>query len=585
VSEGHAILIAGALLLAALGASLAAARLRLPALLLFLGLGMAVGSDGTGWIDFNDYNVARDVGTAALALILFDGGLSSGLARIRPVLRTATKLAIGGTLVTAIVCGLIAATLFGLSPLYGLLLGSMLASTDSAAIFGLLRESTLSRRLARTLEGEAGLNDPVAVLLVLGFVQWIGRPDYGVADMFLLFLKQLGIGAFFGIGTGWLSSEALRRVRLPNAGLYPVASFTTAALAFGTAESLHGSGFLAVYIAGLLLGDAPIAGRQTIAAFHDGLAWVAQIALFLTLGLLVSPSQLGPLVGEGIALALVLMFLARPLGVALATAADRFSGAERIILSWAGLRGAVPVVLATFPVTSGTPGSARFFNIVFFAVVISTLVQGMSFEPLARALRLTAPEPLLPRPMTEFGTIGRLGAEVVEFPVYGSDRVVGKRVRDLGLPHGAALSVIVRGQEALPPRGSTEIAAGDVLHMLVRREVAGRIPDLLARWRGSPPAAHGAPQVFTRAWTEQDGDPGDPDLVGGIPVTGLLRARIGFPAALVTLEDGSFAVTGPTLVAGSAGQLLGYAQARLAAARDADDRGWWGEVAVALGDA
>jgi cell volume regulation protein A len=583
VSEGHAILIAGALLLAALGASLAASRLRLPALLLFLALGMVVGSDGTRWIVFNDYNLARDVGTAALALILFDGGLSSGFNRIRPVLRTALKLAIGGTLVTALVCGVIAAPLFGISPLYGLLLGAMLASTDSAAIFGLLRESTLHRRLARTLEGEAGLNDPVAVLLVLGFVQWIAKPDYGVADMFLLFVRQLGIGAVCGITIGALSAEALRRVRLPNAGLYPVASFTTAALAFGSAESLSGSGFLAVYIAGLLLGDAPIAGRQTIAAFHEGAAWVAQILLFLTLGLLVSPSQLVPVAGQGIALALVLMFLARPLGVALATAADRFTGGERIILSWAGLRGAVPVVLATFPVTSGTPGSANFFNVVFFVVVISTLAQGISFEPLARSLRLTAPEPVLPRPMTEFGTIQRLGAEVLEFPVYPTDTIVGRRVRDLGLPHDATLSLIVRGVDALPPRGSTEVAAGDTLHLIIRHEVAGRMPDLLASWRGGSPAAQGAQPAFTRAWTEHDGDPADPDLVGGIPVIGVIRARAGFPAALVALEDGCFAVTGPTLVAGSPGQLIGYAQARLAAARDAADRGWWGEVALALG--
>src|SRR5919201_2525403 len=232
---GRLMLIAGALLAVGLAASLAAPRLRVPGLVLFLGIGMAVGSDGLDWIDFNNYDLARSIGIVALALILFEGGLASGFEEIRPVLGTSISLAMVGTLITALVGGFAAAWLFDFSTLDGLLVGSIIASTDGAAIFAVLRGSTLRRRLARTLEGEAGLNDPVAVLLVLGFMDWIQKPDYGVADMALLFVRQLGIGLVVGLVVGWVATLALQRSRLASTGLYPVASLATAALAYGVA--------------------------------------------------------------------------------------------------------------------------------------------------------------------------------------------------------------------------------------------------------------------------------------------------------------------------------------------------------------
>src|SRR4051794_3275188 len=332
--------------------------MRVPGLVLFLGLGMLVGSDGAGWIDFDDYELARTIGIIALALILFEGGLTSGVIEIRPVLGPAVGLAIVGTLVTAFVAGLAAAALFGFSLREGLLLGAVLSSTDGAAIFALLRTSTLRRRLARTLEGESGFNDPVAVLLVIGFIDWIQKPGYGVADMALLLLRQLGIGLAVGAVVGWLAVRAFQRARLTTAGLYPVATIAVAAVAFGAADVLHGSGFLAVYLAGLALGSAQIPAKQTVTTFHQGLAWVAQLTMFMVLGLLVFPSQLGPLPLGGTALALVLVFVARPVATALATlVGGHFSGRERIVLGWAGLRGAVPVVLATFPVIDSVPHS------------------------------------------------------------------------------------------------------------------------------------------------------------------------------------------------------------------------------------
>lgn len=389
MSDANLILIAGCLLVAGLLASLTAGRLRVPGLVLFLGLGMAIGSDGAGWIDFSDYELARTIGVVALALILFEGGLSAGFGEIRPVLRPALSLAFGGTLLTAAIAGLAASWLFGLSLLEGMLLGSIVSATDGAAIFGLLRDSTLRPRLARTLEGESGFNDPLAVLLVIGLADWIQMPDYGLGDMVLLLLHELGVGLVVGAGVGLLAVQGLRRVRLGNPAAYAIGTIGTAALAYGAASSLHGSGFLAVYLAGLVLGSVPIPAKQAVTFFHQGLALVAQVTMFVVLGLLVFPSQLGDVAVKGTVLALVLVFVARPLATLASTAFSGFTLKEKGVLAWAGLRGAVPVVLATFPVIDGIPHSLDFFNIVFFAVLLSTLLQGATFEPLARALGLT----------------------------------------------------------------------------------------------------------------------------------------------------------------------------------------------------
>ena len=340
--------------------------------------------------------------------------------------------------------------LLDLSLTEGLLLGSIIAATDGAAIFAVLRSSSLKRRLSRALEGESGFNDPVAVLLVLGFIEYLQRPDYGVLDMLWLFVRQLGIGAIVGLGIGWLAVQAFRRARLDTPGLYPVASLAAAALAFGAAASIDGSGFLAVYLVGLALGSANIPAKQTITTFHVGLAWVAQLTMFLALGLLIFPSDVLDVIVEGTLLALVVAFVARPIATFVATAFEKFTLAERVILGWAGLRGAVPIVLALFPVNAESPAAST-SSTRFFAVLLSTLLQGSTFEPLARRLGLTTDVPALPSPIAETGTIRRLGAEVVEYPVHDDDAIVGLRTRELELPREALVSVIVREGEALLP--------------------------------------------------------------------------------------------------------------------------------------
>jgi cell volume regulation protein A len=392
MTDSELILVAGALMIAGLAASLAAERLRVPGLVLFVGVGMVIGSDGAGWINFDDYRLARTIGVVALALILFEGGFSSGFAEIRPVLRSALSLALVGTLLTALVAGFAAHLLFDLSLLEGLLLGSIVSSTDGAAIFALVRGSSLHRRVAGTLEGESGLNDPLAILLVIGLIDWIQRPGYGLGDMALLLARELGIGLVVGLVVGWVAIQGLRRVRFRTEAAYLIGTLSVAALAYGAAATLHGSGFLAVYLTGLALGSVPIPAQRGAVIFHQGLASLAQVAMFLVLGLLVFPSQLGAVALKGTALALVLVLLARPAATLVATAFGQFNLREQGVLAWAGLRGAIPMVLATFPVIAGVPHSLEFFNIVFFAVVLSTLLQGATFEPLARALGVTTEE-------------------------------------------------------------------------------------------------------------------------------------------------------------------------------------------------
>jgi cell volume regulation protein A len=592
MSDSDLILVAGALLAAGIGAAMIADRVRVPGLLLFLALGVLVGSEGIGGVEFDDAELTRTLGTIGLILILFEGGLSAGWREIRPVLPAAISLATVGTLATAVGTGLAAAWILDLGTLEGLIIGAAVAATDSAAIFAVLRGSRLERKIARTLEGESGMNDPVALLLMTGFIEWIEVPDFGAGDMAIDLVSKLALGAAIGMALGWLCREAFRRLNYPTSGLYPVASIAAAALAYGVAEMAGGSGFLSVYLVALLMGTGSVPGKRTIIAFHQGLSWVAQISLFFLLGLLVFPSELIEVAPEGLLISAVLIFIARPAGTLLASLVTRFSVRERLMLSWAGLRGAIPIWLATFPVIAAVDGSEQIFNIVFFVVLTSTLVQGATFEPLARRLRLTTDEPALPRPLVETGTIRRLGGEVFAYRVGPGDAIVGRPVRDLGLPREGLVNVIVRSGEAIPPRGSTEIEAGDELHVLVRAEARERIEELTQRWHegpiDEPPRprlqARGSPQIFhVRPWREEDGDPARPEAIMGVEIAQRLRTRRDGPGALLVLADGRYAVTGDSLVAaGGRGQLADWAARRVAQAEGGAARSWWQEVAGVL---
>ncbi|MFY9469039.1 MAG: potassium/proton antiporter, partial [Solirubrobacterales bacterium] len=536
---------------------------------------------------------AQTAGVIALALILFEGGLASGWKEIQPVIRTSVALATAGTVLTALITGFAAAWILDFSTLQALLIGSIVASTDGAAVFALLRGSMLRKRLARTLEAEAGLNDPVAILLVLGFIEWIQSPGYGVDDMIGLFAGELAIGAAAGIAVGVAAVNLIRAVGQVSTGLYPVATIATAATAFGLAQVGHGSGFLAVYLAGMVVGSARLPARRAISEFHDGVAWVSQISVFLILGLLFVPASMRTLWNEALIVTLLLMFVARPVAVYVSTLFSRFEFREVALLQWAGMRGAVPIVLATFPLLDGIADANQIFNIVFFVVLASAVFQGTTFEWFAKILRLTTSEPAVDPPLIQAGNIRRLGAEFFEFPVRPGDAIAGHFVSELQLPREALVSVIVRGNEALLPRGSTELEAGDRLHILLRGYLAKHVEELFTLWRDGPigdqreeyvrPVAGRAAIFSVRPWTPAMGDPGDPKTINGVGTRRRIRTRHDEPGALLVLDDGRFAVTGDGIVAtGGRRQLRAYAVRRIERAATGPARAWWQEVAGAM---
>lgn len=591
MEHSDSILLAGVLLAMAIGVSLMATRMRMPGLVVFLLLGIVVGPYGLEVIDSVSAEFAQTVGVIALALILFEGGLASGWKEIKPVVRTGVSLATVGTLITALITGFGAAWLLDFSTLQALLIGSIVASTDGAAVFALLRGSTLRKRIARTLEAEAGMNDPVAILLVIGFISWIQLPDYGALDMAVDFVGELAVGGAIGVAVGLLAIYAIRAIGNVSSGLYPVATIAAAATSFGAAHIAHGSGFLAVYLAGLVVGSGRIPNKRSISDFHDGVAWVSQIAVFLILGLLVVPSSVKELWDEALIVTLLLMFVARPVAVFAATVFSRFEFREVVLLQWAGMRGAVPIVLATFPPIAGIADAGQIFNIVFFVVIASAVFQGSTFEPLARRLGLMTTRRAIEPPLIQVGNVRRLGAEFFEFPVRDGDAIVGHMVNELQLPREALVSVIVRGQEALLPRGSTEIEAGDRMHILLRGHLSKHVEQLFEKWREGPigreiaplpPIAGHAPIFSVRPWIEAMGDAGDPQYIGKAAVSSRLRTRHDAPGSLVALDDGRYAVAGDGVVAtGSPRQLRTYAQRRIERAESPSAIAWWREVAGA----
>jgi len=476
------LLAVGGILAASIVIALGAARTGLPVLVLFLGLGMLLGSDGPGGIDFDNAELARRVGTVGLGLILYEGGLQTSWRRLREVAVPAALLSTIGVVVSTLVAGAAAYFLFSLSWLEAILIGAVVASTDAAAVFATLRFTHIRRRLARTLEAESGGNDPMAIALTLGLIAWIEHPDsYGIDDLVLLVIRQIGLGLIVGVALGLVATWVFARIPGSIGAFAPVASVAAAALAFGAADSIGGSGFLAVYLVGLAVGSTPSRYRRQLVAFHEGIAFVSQVTLFVVLGLLVFPHELPHVALRGFALAFLLMLVARPAAVWASTSISQFTNRERLLLGWAGLRGAVPIVLATFALSSKVPHKETIFNAVFFVVVVSTIVQGTTLERVARSLGLVSPAPPVPEAPLEVGPMSQL--DLVEFAVAADHAVNGSAVRQLGLPRNALIAVVHRNDEALPPRGSTILRAGDRLFVLVPRKNRADLEDVFSRWR------------------------------------------------------------------------------------------------------
>lgn len=589
----QSILIAGLLLAFAIATTLVARRARVPGLVLFLILGMLVGPEGLDIVGDVDAEMAQAVGIIAVSLIIFEGGLSMGWREIRPVLGVSLSLAVIGTILTAVVTGLLAAWVLDFSTTQAMLVGSIIASTDGAAVFALLRNSTLKKRLARTLEAEAGLNDPVAIFLVVGLMTWIELPDYGLSGMVALFAEQMLIGGIAGAAVGYLAVRGIRAVGSITTGLYPVATVATAASAFGVAQVFGGSGFLATFIAGLMLGSARLPARRMIADFHDGVAWVCQIAMFMVLGLLFDIGSIDDLWLQAAFVTFVLMFVARPIAVTVATAFSSFNWRETVLLQWAGLRGAVPIVLATFPLHANFADSNAIFNIVLFVVLASATIQGTTFEWAASRLGLTTTQRAVVPPVFQAGNIRKLGAEFFEFHIHPGDALAGHVVSELQLPREALVSLIVRGEEALLPRGSTQLEVQDRLQILVRGSVVGNVEELFKLWREGPIGVLSTAKAQTFAARNAifsvkpwaicgEGDESDPYSVRGVLITKRLRMRHDEKGVLFQLIDGRYGVTsGGVCATGSSRQLHGYAVRRIEHSETVAERAWWQEVAGA----
>ncbi|HEY7529876.1 MAG TPA: potassium/proton antiporter [Gemmatimonadota bacterium] len=469
-----------ALLLATAGVLLAVAalssritdRLGVPFGLVFLAIGILAGSEGLGGIEFENYGFAFRVGTVALVLILFDGGFNTPLGPMRRVLAPAGVLATIGVVATAALTA-VGARLIGFEWNEALLVGAVVSSTDAAAVFSALRASGvhLKRRVGVTLEVESGANDPMAVILTTIVTRNLLEPgSFAGWRLPLDVAIQLGVGLGLGLAVGFGGRALLLRRRLTAGGLYAVLTVALAFLAFGVPTLLYGSGFLAVYVAAVILGNAPIPYRTSLTRVHDALAWLSQVSLFLLLGLLVFPSRLLDVAGVGLVLALFLVIVARPLVVSLCLAPFRFPAREAAFVGWVGLRGAVPIMLATFPVLAGAPGATRLFDVVFFIVVANAVLPGATVVWLARRLGLESREPPGPPAVLTIESLQPLRGELLSFYVDEALAVAGAPLAQLPFPEGASAMMIVRGGELIAPKGDTVIQPGDHVYVVSRPE-------------------------------------------------------------------------------------------------------------------
>jgi cell volume regulation protein A len=462
----------GALLAVSILTSRATERFSVPVALIFLLIGVLAGWEGIGGIDFENYRFAFRLGAIALVLILFDGGLNTPLAQVRQHLLPAGILATLGVIGTAAILAL-GAHVLGMTWPQAALLGAIVSSTDAAAVFSVMRRSgiQLKRRVGVTLEVESGINDPMAVILTTTLTAALTQPaGLDWVHLGLEVVLEMVIGAVLGIAIGMLGRFVLTSIRLPAGGLYPALSLAIACLAFGVPTLLNGSGFLAVYVAAVIIGNARLPYRPGLVRVHDALAWLSQIAMFLVLGLLVVPSRLPEVAMLGLGVALFLAVVARPLVVAVCLAPFRYPLKEVLYIGWVGLRGAVPIILATFPVLAAAPGAERIFDIVFFVVVANAFVPGSTVAWVTRRLGLESRDPPAPKAVIEIESLQPLNGELLSFYIDHALAVAGVALAELPFPDGTAVTMLVRGHDLVAPRGSTVLMAGDHIYVFTRPE-------------------------------------------------------------------------------------------------------------------
>ncbi len=471
----YSLLIGSILILIAIAVSKFSDRFGIPALILFLGIGMLAGSEGIGGIYFDNPKTAQSIGIVALIFILFTGGLDTQWKSVKPVVAPSLILATIGVLLTALLVGSFAYFLLDLELLPSILLGAIISSTDAAAVFSVLNSKgvSLKGKLKPLLEFESGSNDPMAVFLTIGLIEIIVNPATSFFDLFLLFLMQMGIGALLGFLLGRLTVLIIDKVKIPYLGIFMVFLVAVAVFIYALTALLKGSGFLAIYIAAIIISNHEFIQKKTLVRFFEGMAFLSQIVMFLTLGLLVFPSKLISVTWSGLLLAFLLMFVARPVGVFVSLAFSRFNLREKTFLSWVGLRGAVPIILATFPYLFNLPFADLFFSLVFFIVLTSALLQGWSLIPASKLLKVYAPLKKVHQSPIEFAPINSMQtntADLIDFYIPHNSENIGKTIMDLNLPEGSLVVLINRNENYIVPKGHSIIEENDILLILATKK-------------------------------------------------------------------------------------------------------------------
>jgi len=474
--------VTGILIVASVLASRVADWLGVPALLFYIVIGMVVGSDVLGWIHFDDARLAQGIGSVALAYILFSGGLDTPLERIRSVATSGILLSTVGVLLTALFVALPSMLILQWSLPHALLFGAIVASTDAAAVFSVLRGrgDGIQQRLASLLELESGSNDPMAFLLVVGIIQWMTQDASTPLTSIVLFAVQFAGGALIGGLAGAALPRLLNGARLQQEGLYPVLTISAVLVVYGTAEITGANPFLAVYLAGLGLGNSTYVHRATVTRFHDGIAWLMQVVMFLVLGLLAFPSQLPGVLVPGLVLGAFLMFIARPLAVGLVLLPAGWSLRESTFIGWVGLKGAVPIVLATFPLVSGIEHSEKLMPLVFFMVLLSTVIQGSTVRRSARWLGVVEKEREIQVSPLVFAPKDEVETDLIDMEIVPGSQASERRIFELDLPQDTLIVMVERNGILMVPRGQLSLRAGDHVQVLAHREDRQRIHQLFS---------------------------------------------------------------------------------------------------------
>lgn len=447
-------------------------RLGVPALVLFIIIGMLMGSDALGFIYFDDPNIAQLIGVLALVIILFEGGLQTEWKTVKKVAYPSLSLATIGVLVTTAIVAVCAKFILNIGWMESFLFGAIVGSTDAAAVFAVLSGKNIKQKLSSTLEVESGTNDPMAVFLTLSVIQLLTADQSNIWMLIGSFFWQMSVGVAVGYVFGLISSKSINKIALDSSGLYPVFALAFAVLTYSVTAMINASGLLAVYVAAMVIGNRDLTFRHSIVRFNEGFAWMMQILMFVILGLLVFPSQLMDwgLIWRGLVLSFILIVIARPIAVFISTHFFPFSIKEKIFISWAGLRGAVPIVLATFPMIAGIENSQLIFNIVFFVVLTSALIQGATIPWIANKLALTGP-PVATSPHTlELVSIGKANAEMIEYIIGAGNQLIGKTMKNIDLPEKVLVNAIIRNDQLVTPHGETQIHDGDILFILADKK-------------------------------------------------------------------------------------------------------------------